>query len=67
MDGPTKDKIDNMTYQEMLELHRYAETGHEYFVGETGAYFAEIMAKKREEVGDAGHVAASKNIGWDNE
>ena len=34
------------------------------FDGVTGVYYAQVMAEKRQHVGAAAHVAASKAIGW---
>ena len=57
--------IDGMNYESMLSLWRNAPVGHPMFQGETGRYYAKIMKIKRQSVGNAAHVAASKNIGWD--
>ncbi len=58
-----KKAIDEMDYQSMLSRWRSAPVGSPWFQGEVGAYYAEVMAKKRKEVGPAAHVAASKSIG----
>ena len=63
MDKETKDRIDEMCYEEMLRLWRNAPVGHYMFQGDTGDYFTQRMAEKRSEVRSAAHVAASKNIG----
>ena len=47
----------------MLEKVRYAPVGSPWFAGETGDYFMAVMKRKREEVGNAAHVAASKALG----
>lgn len=60
----TKAKIDAMSYEEMLRLNRFAPCGEPLFIGVTGVYFFENMSLKKIEVGHAGHVRASKNIGW---
>jgi hypothetical protein len=60
-----KQLIDDMSYEGMLESVRFAQIGEPLFCGEVGEYFAEVMNKKRKEIGDAGHTAASKKIGWD--
>jgi len=39
--------------------------GSPWFVGDVGDYFLAVMRRKREEVGNAAHVAASKSIGWE--
>ena len=59
-----KIRIDNMGYEEMLSLWRFAPAGHQMFAGDTGDYFAVKMKEKREAVGGDAHVAASKSIGW---
>lgn len=56
--------IDNASYEELLRKWRYAPAGDPMFQGETGQYYSEVMAKKRDEVGNAEHVRASKSIGW---
>ena len=41
--------------------------GDPYFQGATGDYYSKVMAEKREKrekVGGAAHVSASKSIGW---
>lgn len=56
--------IDSASYESLLSRWRFAPAGSPWFQGEMGDYFANAMKKKREEVGDAEHVRASKNIGW---
>lgn len=46
----TKNKIDSMDYQSMLELWRFAEIGHPYFTGEIGDYFSQSMSLKKREL-----------------
>ena len=60
-----KKQIDDMDYESMLSLWRFAPVGTPMFQDESGKYFGEVMGKKREEVGNAVHVAASKRIGWE--
>ena len=60
-----KRSIDAMSYENMLRAWRFAPIGDQMFQGETGEYFAQQMAAKRKLVGDGGHTAASKRIGWD--
>jgi hypothetical protein len=62
MDEKMKQKIDSMSYREMLSLNRFAPIGHPMFSGEVGDYFMESMKEKRE---SADHVADSKSIGWE--
>lgn len=56
--------IDNLTYTEMLSKVRFAPLGSELFIGESGEYFAKVMAEKRKLITDAEHTTASKQIGW---
>lgn len=61
------ERINSMTYVEMLHIHRNTPAGEGLFAHrETGEYFAKVMSQKRNEVGPAGHVAASKAVGWNN-
>ena len=59
--------IDEMSYESMLSLWRFAPSGHPMFQGETGEYFAKVMAEKRDQIGNNAHVAISKSIGWGGE
>jgi len=56
--------IDGMTYQEMLELWRFAPTGYKPFLGETGIYFGKVMQKKKEKIGSSKAAEISKLVGW---
>lgn len=56
--------IDNASYQELLRKNRFEPSGSPWFAGPVGDHFLDVMKTKREEVGHAGHVAASKTIGW---
>ena len=56
--------IDNASYTTLLQRWRFAPSGDPFFQGEMGDYYKEAMTRKKEEVGSAGHVAASKLIGW---
>lgn len=64
MTEDTKRTIDAMSYTAMLRAWRHSPSGLPLFQSDTGDYFAKAMKKKRKEVGDAAHVAASKSIGW---
>jgi len=64
LDERTKGKIDAMSYESMLRLNRFSPSNEPLFMGVAGVYFFEIMSLKKIEVGNAGHVQASKNIGW---
>ena len=57
--------IDKSPYWRLLERWRRAPLGDPMFVGPAGQYYAEVMARKKRELGDDGHVAASKSIGWE--
>ena len=69
----TKDEmriwIDNASYEKLLGHWlghwRSASVGDPFFVGEIGDYYKKKMAEKRNEVGDAEHVRASKSIRWE--
>ena len=62
LDNETKEKIDNMSYRDMLELWRFAPVGHSYFSEpDISDYFSKVMAEKKK---TANHVQTSKNIGW---
>ena len=64
MDAETKDRIDGMSYGTMLDLWRFSASGHPLFQGETGEYFAKVMAEKRDALplGEASNT--SKRVGW---
>jgi len=57
--------IDNASYEELLSKWRFAEAGDPFFQGEMGRYYEKRMYAKKNEVGDAEHVRASKSIGWE--
>jgi len=57
--------IDGANYYDMLRLWRFAPAGDPMFSGETGKYYAEIMAKRRTALGPEVHTAASKSLGWE--
>ena len=54
-------QIDNMSYESMLRQWRFTPGGTPMFQGESGDYFAKVMAEKRIA---ADHVKISKDIGW---
>ena len=60
----TKKLIDSMSYREMLSRWRFAKVGDPMFQGVVGDYYAEVMARKRTEIGDEKHSKISKEIGW---
>lgn len=59
-----KNWMANASYEQLLSRWRNAPTGDPMFQGEAGVYYAEEMAKRRNEVGQSEHVRASKSIGW---
>lgn len=65
LDEKMKQTIDSMSYESLLSLWRNAPVGSPYFQGETGDYYSAVMKQKRIEIGNAAHVQASKDIGWD--
>lgn len=62
-----KDWIDKASYEALLRRWRFTITppGESIFSGESATYYAEVMRKRREEIGPAGHTATSKAIGWE--
>ena len=64
LDKDMKDRIDNVTYGQLLSWWRFTEIGNPMFTGETGEYFREVMARKKAELGPGAHVGASKRLGW---
>ncbi len=56
-----KEEIDAMSYESMLRMWRFYYIGISVFQGESGEYFAGVMAKKKQTVD---HVKISKTIGW---
>ena len=59
-----KDWIDNSSYEGLLSRWRNAPGGSDsIFQGNTGQYYGKVMREKREQVGHAEHVRASKAIG----
>lgn len=64
MTAQTRIRIDKMTYAEMLRQVRYSPAGDPMFLGETGAYFYQIFAEKRNAVSHENRVRISKEIGW---
>ena len=57
-----KEWIDNASYEQLLQKCRYAPVGDPMFVGDTSSHFMATMARRKEEVGPAEAVAASKRI-----
>ncbi len=66
MDAKMKAWIDGATYEQLLRRWRFSPAGGDpIFQGEIGQYYSKVMAQKRDEVGPAEHVRASKTIGWE--
>jgi len=59
-----KQEIDNLPYEKMLSLWRHATSGHKYFIGETGKYFAKVLNEKSKKFTHVERVNISKKIGW---
>jgi hypothetical protein len=59
-----KKQIDEMSYEEMLRLWRFAAAGDPMFQGDVGQYYSKVMFEKRDK-DPAAAVAASKRIGWE--
>ena len=64
MTDDEKKWIDNATYEQLLKRWRFASVADDIFQGDTGIYYAEVMAKRRAEVGVDEAAAVSKRIGW---
>lgn len=62
--NPIKKEIDEMSYYEMLKLQRFSKSGHMYFTGLIGEYFAKVMQEKKEALPAGESVRISKQIGW---
>ncbi len=57
--------IDSQSYVTLLHRWRFSPSGDVYFSNpEVCAHYVSVMSKKREVIGNEGHVAASKQIGW---
>jgi hypothetical protein len=59
-----KKQIDDMDYQSMLYLWRFAKVGDPIFQGEEGIYFGKVMAQKRDALPDGEAAEISKQVGW---
>jgi hypothetical protein len=59
-----KNKIDNMSYSEMLSEWRFSPSGNSLFEGEAGSYFSYSMNEKKKKLSPEDQVAISKAIGW---
>ena len=65
MTDEQKKWIDSADYESLLRHWRNAPSGDPIFQGEAGEYYKTVLARKRDDVGNATHVAASKSIGWE--
>jgi hypothetical protein len=65
VDSGVKKWVDEASYYQLLERWRNAPVGDKMFQGDNGKYYSQVMKEKRAAVGDAGHVNASKQIGWE--
>ena len=59
-----KNQIDNMDFESMVLLWRYAPVGHPMFQGEVGVYYVKVMREKGAKISESEKVAASKSVGW---
>ena len=64
MKEETKKQIDEMDYESMLSLWRFAKIGHPMLSGETGDYYAKVMREKAAKLTDSEKTAISKLVGW---
>lgn len=60
-----KAKLEGKTYEELLYDWRFCKIGDPLFQEESGKFYTELLDRKGKEIGPAGMVAASKNIGWE--
>ena len=58
-----KDKIDSLSYLDLLSSWRFAALGDERFQGETGEYWGKRMSELKSQ-DPTGAVQASKQLGW---
>jgi len=59
-----KSWIDSASYVELLKRWQFAPTGDPMFLGDVGKYYTHVMRRKRDQIGEDAHLAASKLIGW---
>ena len=67
IDVKIKHKIDCMSYYQLLKTWRFVSCENSMFEGETGRYYARVMAKRRCEIGEPEHVRVSKLLGFDGQ
>ena len=61
----TKQKIDSMSYAQLLYAWRFCTLGAEMFQGKSGSYFQKKLAERKKAFTDAELVQISKDIGWE--
>ena len=59
-----KEWINKASYEQLLRRWRFAEVGDPIFQGAIGAYYSEVMRRRRAEVGSKAHTQISKRVGW---
>ena len=63
IDESTKNRINDMNYEQMLRKWRFAPIGDPLFQGEAGDYFAEVMKTKKSQLTDWKQARISKKVG----
>ena len=48
--------IDNASYEELLRKWRFGPAGDPIFEGDTGKHYGEIIAKRKNEIGEGVHT-----------
>jgi len=56
--------IDTASYAQLLRIWRFDPSDSAWFEGAVGRHLQKVLGQRRQEVGDGGHVHASKTIGW---
>ena len=63
--GEAKKQIDQMSYQEMLQIWRHGSAGENpLLAGSIGKYFKDTMFEKKAQLSHEEQVATSKIVGW---
>jgi len=65
MNREQRNRIDAMTYEEMVTHRRFTPVENEMFQGMMGEYFFKMMNEKGKEITREEKIAISKKIGWD--
>jgi len=58
-----KERIDRMSYGQMLRIWSFSPSGNPMFQGKAGEYFNTSMRRKKYNQHRGAHTAASKRIG----